>query len=190
MTDHSWAGYGRQPGGRIDVHSAASVAISEEHWVVHQGLAFRGGHKFTAVANGATVDMLFKVPAGAYPHLHKLDVVGARGDIDLALYRDSTVSADGTSVALRNLNLNSANTAETTLFHTPTVTDAGTLVGINWLPPTATGTGQSANGLVFSQVGMEWILAPNANYLLRATNNSGASINLLIAAMLYELNGD
>ena len=129
MTTHSWDGYNRQPGGRIDKRSASLVSISEEHWVVHQGIAYHAGHKFTGVLTTNSVDLLIKVPAGKYPHLHLLDLYAGRGDIDLLLYEGATVSADGTSVPLLNLNRASSNTASSTIFHTPTVTDPGSLLG-------------------------------------------------------------
>lgn len=190
MTTHNWGGYNRQPSGRIDPYSGALVSINAEHWVVHAGLAHRAGIKFTSIANAGVKDILIKVPAGVYPHLHKIDVNSGRGNVDLSLYEGATVSADGTALPLVALNRAGAHAAATTMFHTPTVTSPGSLIGSHWLPPTATGVGQSANGMVFSEEGMEWVFSPSTNYLLRITNNSGASISLMISLMLYELNGD
>ena len=188
MTDYSWAGPGRQPDGFVDLYSSAKVAIAEEHWVVHEGLAFTANHKFTSVANSSSVDLLLINPAGNYPHIHVYDIACGRGDVDVLVYEDPTASANGTEITPGNPNRNSSNTPTLTMFHTPTITDVGTLLSQVWLPPTATGVGQQA-GIFLSPAGTEWILAPSKSYLIRVTNNSGATISIWERIMFYELNG-
>lgn len=187
MTDFEWAGYGRQHGGRIDLESGGLVNIDEEHWTIHDGLSFQGSHKFTGVANGASVNILLKVPAGVQPHLNAFQVTGGRGDLDIAVYEGATVSADGTGGTLLNMNRNSTNVSQSSFYYTPTITDDGTLIKQVWVPPTVTGTGQSANGLGVGFVGRELVLKEDTNYIFRVTNNSGDTINIEMFGMLYEL---
>lgn len=190
MTDYAWDGYGRQQAGRIDKFTGGLVTIGEEHWTVHNGVVHQGAHKFTGVLTATSVDLLLKVPAGVFPHLREFAVYAGRGDIDVMVYEGTTVSNDGTGVSLVNMNRNSSNVSQSQFFHTPTVTDPGSIIKRVWLPPTSTGTGLSASGIIRSFEGSEWILKPATNYLFRATNNSGATIALQMFGILYELLGD
>jgi hypothetical protein len=64
------------------------------------------------------------------------------------------------------------------LYTGPTVTGVGTLVHTTWLVPTPVSAGVSkAVGLVGETNGEEWILAPSTKYLIRITNNSGATVS-------------
>lgn len=186
MSTSNWNGQGRTPAGFIDQYSGAKVALSEEHWVIHKGLAFMFHYKATGVANGASVEILLANPNGNYPHLHAFDLMAGSGGIDMYLFEDTTVSAAGTAVSTFNPNRNSTNTPNLVVTHTPTVTGAGTELFHLWLPPTATGVGVK-NGIIRSQEGMEWIAKNNANSLIRITNNSGGAIDIMLRVMFYEL---
>jgi len=196
MPTYTWPGLGRHPSGTIDRLTGAQVTISEEHWLTHKGLTFAMSHRFAAVANAASVNLLLKNPAGNYPHLHKIDVIVEDGDVDMFGFEGVVVSADGTPLVAGNTNRASSNTPTLEIFHTPTITDDGTQIWQDWAPPTAAGAGGGGGGggagarhegIIYSPVGDEWILAPDTNYVLRHTNNSGGAIDILVRIMFYEL---
>ena len=165
----------------------AITTISEPHRLAHDGMMFHFTHLHSAVVNGGTEDLLFKVPAGAYPHLNTMRVNAGGGDLNIYLYEGTTVSADGTAVTVHNTNRNSSNTADTPVYHTPTVTGVGTEIHHQWLPPSATGAGQTHDGVTDAQQGEEWILAPSTNYMLRVENNSGNTIDIWVEVLFYEV---
>jgi hypothetical protein len=143
--------------------------------------------KQTAFANGATLDFLLAVPAGTYPHVQTMILTFGRGDIDFVAYEDTTVSANGSALTLQNVNRTSSNTPSLALYASPTVTDPGTQIFELWVPPTTTGTGQSANGIAGIGQGSEWILNDDRNYLVRITNNSGVSVDWSYEFSWYEI---
>ena len=174
------------PGGAADDISGGGVAIDALHYMVHQGFVFHISHTIAALANTASHEILVKVPASTYPHLHKhVTYVGA-GDVDLDIFEGTTVSADGTAITSHITNRNSSNTPGTLFYHTPTVTDDGTLIHDQWVPPTSSGTGGSHDGADAS-TGEEWLLAPSTNYLIRITNNSGDTIRVWEEILWYEI---
>ena len=70
----------------------------------------------------------------------------------------------------------------------PTITTTGVLIHTKWFEPTAAGVGPKPGvGLSDLANGEEWILKPNTSYLIRVTNNSGATIDLSFDFLWYEV---
>jgi len=173
----------------VDDLTGAQVVLSEEHHMTHEGFMYHASGKVTGMVDSNVDDFLLVTPAGNYPHMQRLRFDFGAGDIDVQSYEDVTTSADGSSLSssIVNTNRDSANTPNLTLFSGPTVTDIGTLLHTTWAPPTATGNGQSANGISQIEAGEEWILKPSTKYLVRITNNSGATISYRWELLFYEI---
>lgn len=187
-TSYSWNEFKARTGlYRVDRFCGAQVAISEEHWVVHEGFAFLFTHFIDNLANAGEAELLLKVPANTYPHIHQLDLAAGRGDVRIEIFEGPTTSSDGTPVSAPNQNRNSTNTPGLNVFHTPTVSADGTKFWDHWLHPTASGSGGRQEGLVLSPMGTELVLKPETNYLIKITNNSGATIDLMLRGLFYEL---
>lgn len=170
-----------------DEISDAITVISEPHKLIHDGFVYKAWHKFTAVADAGNADMLLSVPADIFPHLHDVRVVVGAGDCDVRVYEGTTTSSDGTAVTPRSLNRNgTVDTPDLDVFHTPTVTGVGTEIRNAWVPPTATGVGQSNSGAV-EDPDYEIVLKPSTKYLLRVTNNSGGAIDIHTQIYFYEI---
>lgn len=171
----------------MDPYHFATTQIDELHRLIHDGMVFHASDKLTGLANGATVDMLLRVPAGLYPHLNRVLLSFGGGDIDILYYEAPTTSAPGTEITeKRNTNRNSSNTASLELYSGPTVTDVGERLGTIWVPPTAGGIGAQA-GVADVSPNEEWVLKTGTDYLLRITNNSGGTINWRYEFLWYEL---
>ena len=168
-----------------DPVSFADTVIDALHRHTHDGFVHHLSGKVTGMID-TDVDNFLLVPGGA-PHFQRFRIAASRGDIDIQVYEGTTVSANGSEVGSNNTNRFSSNVAATKLYSGPTITDDGTLIHTTWMPPTATGTGQSASGLVGETNGEEWILSPANNYLIRITNNSGATIAYSYEMLWYEL---
>lgn len=157
-----------------------TIIINAVHERIHEGQNFIGSDIGLAVADAADRDYLIKT--GAIPP-HLVFSVNATGEVTVTFFEGTTVSADGTGITLFDSNRVSANTPLTTLFHTPTVTVAGTQLLIRKLgaslpgPSSIVGVGEQRN---------EAILAASSNYLLRITNNEGAAIDIGSVISFYE----
>lgn len=174
-------------GQQVDQYTGALTVIAETHRMTHEGFVFHADRKVTGLADAGTDDMLIAVPAATFPHMHRIRINTGKGDIDITLYEGTTTSADGTAVTSFVTNRNSANTPDVVITHTPTVTGVGTAIHSAWIPPTATGVGQSAEGVRGAEQGEEWLLKPSTKYLLRVTNNSGSTIDLWVELLWYEI---
>jgi len=173
-----------------DGYVHALTTIDGLHRMAHDGMVFHASGKVTGMINANVDEFLVAVPAVTFPHFQRFRITAGRGDIDVQVYEGTTTSADGTPITTQNTNRNSTNTPSTVLTSAPTITDDGTLVHTSWMPPTGTGTGQSANGLVGETNGEEWILKPATKYLVRITNNSGATIDYAYEMLWYEVSYD
>jgi len=171
---------------RRDTISFADTVIQEEHRMIHDGFMFHLSGKVTGMVD-TNVDDYLIIVGDEEAHLDDIVIGAGRGDIDILMYEGTTVSANGSALTPFNQNRESANTPNSAVYTGPTVTGVGTLIHTAWLPPTGTGTGLSANGVAGPSNGEEWMLAPNTNYLIRITNNSGATIAYRYEFRWYEL---
>ena len=172
----------------FDSYANALTTISEPHRLTHDGKVFHASGTFTGILDTTSVYMLLRTPASCFPHMHRMRLTVGAGDVYGKLFEAGTVIADGTPVTPVNTNRNSSNTPDLLLFAGPTVTGDGTELHDKWLPPTAAGVGQTHAGLSDAEAGEEWILKPSTDYLLKVTNDSGATITAQIELLWYELN--
>lgn len=173
----------------VDPYTHAITVIDSVHRQVHDGMVFSYTDKHTALADGASADLLWVPPAGCYPHLNRVSLSAGAGDIDILAYEGVTTSNDGTAIngGRINTNRNSSNTPNLAMFEGPTVTDLGTKIHTGWVPPAGSGVGMTANGISNIEAGEEWILKPGLKYLFRITNNSGSIIDIAHDVLWYEL---
>lgn len=167
-------------GGRL-------ITIDTAHARSHAGEMFHSAFKVTGVLDAGVVNVLIQTGA-IPPHLSYMRASFGGGDIDLVVYEGTTVSADGTGQTENNTNRNSSNTPLTAIFLTPTITGDGTAIHTQWAVPVSTGIGQSVSGIADISAGEEWLLLPSTNYLQRATNNSGGTIDMWFEFVWYEPN--
>jgi hypothetical protein len=171
----------------MDPFSHALTTLDEIHRLTHDGFVYHTSGKVTGMINANVDDFLLSVPAVTFPHFQRLQITAGEGDIDMLVYEGTTTSADGAAVSVFNVNRNSSNTPDTVLTTGPTVTDVGTLIHTQWIPPSATGVGQSPAGVVGETNGEEWVLKPSTKYLVRITNNSGSTISYRYEMLWYEI---
>ncbi len=145
---------------------------------------FHAGHTFASVANGASADILLSLGA---KEAHTVFEVFAGGQVSIYLYESPTVTEgnEGTAVTAYNMKRSSANEPGATVTHTPTVGDTGSVALINGrILPGGTSPQTRVGGGI--RQGVEWILAPTAQYLLRVTNTSGGTIAINVGLEWYE----
>ncbi len=145
----------------VDVATGVFVTIEYEHYQIHEGNTFTV-LEVTDLGNGAERDILIVSPKTTeWAHLvweieHELETL-------IQFYRDTTYTAAGTGIVAFNRDGNSTHTATTLVYHTPTITNVGTLVGT-----IQQGDGKKAGGS--DRLSNEFILKQNTAYLIRITN--------------------
>ena len=168
-----------------DPYVHALTVIQEPHRMAHDGMMFNITGKRTGLVTTGTHEMVFQT-GDCYPHLNKQRISVGAGDITIQGYEGATFSSAGTPLVPQNSNRNSSNTPCMAVSYTPTLTTDGVLIHTTWVPPTASGVGQTQSGMANVDAGEEWILKPNTNYLFRITNSSGSTIDLSFDLLWYE----
>lgn len=164
----------------------ATTVISEPHTMVHKGFAFHASGGATGIAPATTTDILI-VTSLLEPHMHKMHVSLGQGDIDIGLNEGATTSDDGLNLGANNLYRSSTYTSDTQVYVAPIITDYGTTIYNQWVPPTEVGVGTTAADVISGTEGEEWILKPNTKYVMRIANNSGSTINIWYEFIWYEV---
>lgn len=141
-----------------------NVTISEPHQRIHDGLFFSAGVNDPALANGASLEVLFRISGGA----HVTFYLAIGGDATFQGFENTVVSADGTSVPVINRNRFTGNGSANSVFDGPTITNDGDLL-LEQLILGGDG-GQAAGGA--AAVFLEWVL-DDGDHLIRLTNDSG-----------------
>ena len=163
-----------------DSVSGAVKTIDYEHSQVHAGDAYLVNGKHT-IANGATSYFLLKNPAATYPHLRLISITASAGPMDVYFFESPTTSADGSGMSEINYNRNSLNTASLAAYSGPTVSVDGTQLEYLLITGTKHEAGAGNDGAQ-----TEFILKPSTNYLIKVTNNSGASVDYALKLFWYE----
>ena len=156
--------------------------IDYVHAQTHAGRFFSGGIYNASVANGVSLDVL--IQTGVQSFHAKFDLVTS-GDATVRLYENATFSAAGSAVTMSNHNRSSSKVFVGTVTSTPTITATGTqLNGTGYIP--AGMKNQTVGGdFGFSN---EFVLKTSTVYLVRLTNDSGATAKMQISVAGYEPN--
>ncbi len=168
-----------------------SIPVTDTfHHLGHEGKVFIHSDRHNAIANGASFDILIRIPAGdpaRQVHM-RFNYVGKANtgslDIDVLLYEGITVSADGIPEAIVSTNDAVVKSTGVTMCSAPTVTDLGNFKTAGFI------VGEKKSASSKEQAVPEWILAPDGNdardYLMRATNNSGGTVDIVNAIFFYD----
>lgn len=161
--------------------TGALATIDVVHHEVHEGEMFHAEHS-ASVGNGNNLDVL--LATGAANEAHLSAAVAAGGQSLVYLYEAPNASG-GTPLTVYNMHRSdTTHSSPFTAAHTPVVVGVGTVPLINGRL-IAGGTSVPSRVGGETRANTEWILKPNTAYLLRVTNNSGASIVIHITAEAY-----
>lgn len=163
-----------------DEHSGNLRTIDLIHNKIHEGEIYAFGHYDAAVANNATLDILFKTGASLASHI--IGTITCSGDAEIRIFETPTTSADGTVVNPKNKNRYVAEAITFSVFHTPTVSVEGTELINQFL---AGGSGGLKIGAASEQRD-EWVFKEGINYLIRVKNVSGQASKINIVGSVYE----
>ena len=157
----------------VDDIIGALRVIQDNHQLSHRGKLFSTIVSITDMSAGAKVTYSFKTPANSYVHFKTLHLSSFGASILLKLFKDATVTNEGTSpLTINNLNDNATVTSLSSVKSNPSYS-GGTL----WLETLVGGatSNQSATGGDLAQLaGAELILKPDTVYIIEIENISSS----------------
>ena len=166
------------------------------HHLGHEGNVFIHSDRHPGIADGANFDILICVPAGEpnrqvhlrYNYDGKADGGGTGLDIDVELYKDSTFSAPGDVELITSTNDAVVKTTAVIMYSGST----GLVPGTRKTAGMIVGEKRSASSK--EQSVPEWIMAPDGEnaryYTMRATNNSGTTVDIVNALFFYDTHAE
>jgi len=156
--------------------SGGITSVRAIHWRIKESKEWLASHRFVAVADNAEAVLHIKVDATKATHGYIS--VEAAGKCYVDTYENPVTTDDGTALTEVNMNRQTATPTlvpSTSIFHTPTKTNDGTVMEYGMLG--AAGKFTAAGGV---ETGGYRLLKPSEEYLVIVTNKSGAAVDIVI----------
>ena len=170
--------------GNRNVLPTLTVRHPEE--MVHFGKMHRVGNLFKGIVNSGSANFLIQTGTSEF---NIFLGISADGPCYLYLYEGTFVSNSGTEITPVGNNRNVLTNITSKYYYTPTITTAGTLLGISYISG-STGGGPTAGGSATGgsiETNNEYILANTQRYTIIAVNTSGVPINIFTFLEFYEI---
>lgn len=165
--------------GNIIVVNNEVATIDRAHDEIHHGDYYSAHYFVSALANGASAQMLI---VGSTHTEHCLITVSVQGNSTLSVYESPTVLSSGIAVTAYNNNRTNTRTSICMVYSTPNCTAGGTELNKIFV---GGGRGTQATGGV-SRFGTEFVLQVNTVYLVHVVNVSGSTSDTGINFEYYE----
>ena len=164
----------------VDPDLGALLTVPIEHNLIHDGVVFACFHSFLLVPSATSRWLHVKVPATHYAHMRFRFMSEAK--IDYYVYENPTLTNDGTALTEFDINRVTANASNVDVFHTPTITGAGTMIDNGMIGTTGflSDTGGSVSPM------RDWVFKASESYLIGANNNDAAAKDIVIQLSWYE----
>lgn len=144
------------------------------------GYAFVSGWIFEGVASNGSVAVHFKTCSKVCVMGYG---VGADGSCDYGVYKNPTVSADGTIFGNVNRNMVTVKESTAKTYYTPTTTNNGTVI----VPRINGGSSGPAKGGSVGSDAKLLVIPPNTSMLIIATNKASNAERINIAVDWIEV---
>jgi len=148
--------------------------------LVYHGRLFTASHLFSLVEDDDYAYLRIKTHEDYYAFMNFSVETEAKAYI--YLYEGTTFSDGGIAVPIYNNNRTSSNTINCLIYHSPTVSDNGTLIRTALLG--TAGKFVESSGSAINLYARK--LNKNTEYLIAAQNKAGAAKDLAIRLHLYE----
>lgn len=164
---------------KADPFSGSLSFMESEHVRIHAGDGFGLSGLITGLASAATFYLYINPSIATHWRDYSLKADG--GPVQIELFENPTVTADGSLLTSYNRNRFSTHTASVDIYSGPTVTLDGTRIYIDALYTTGAKGGETEG------VPLEWILNSARTYLLKITNNDANATDMVYQFFWYEL---
>jgi hypothetical protein len=163
----------------------AMETIAREHREIHEGEMYSATKQLSAIAAAASAFLEIRTPTDRAIHLKPVFFQTDGPKWNFTITENPTIGTPGTNpVPTFNRNRNNSTPAKTTIFDNPATISAGTVIDQDYVGGgTAIGGTQSATD--DPNIG-EFILLPNAKYILKATNNGTGASSAVVKLSWYE----
>ena len=158
-----------------DEHIISVTSIEWEHELIHEGKLFQLSGRITALGAGATT-YLHGLTDGGQVHFRAAEIITDGVPVDVVLYEDSDITANGTELFGKNKNRNFSDTHTFRIFAGPTIGVAGLGTELEWGFIPVAGPGQT--GGTAGLFATEWVLDDASNYVIGITNNDLQAIDI------------
>jgi hypothetical protein len=165
------------------VHQPLVENIDFEHQRVHEGRAFIASNLISGIASGGSYKLLIKNTNGETPHLRVYEFESTGGPLDVLLYKNPTVTDNGTLETNHNKNQTSTNTSSIEVYKGTTTSADGTLLETKLIP-----SGGNKVGGLATNAGGEWILEEATDYLFVINNDDNSAVDVSFYFFWYERN--
>ena len=164
----------------VDPDLGALLTVPIEHNLVHDGVVFSCFHSFLLTAAATSKWLHVKVPATHIAHMRFRFMSEAK--IDYYVYENPTLTNDGTALTEFDINRVTANASNVDVFHTPTITNVGTMIDNGMIGTNGflSDTGGSVSPM------RDWMFKASESYLIGANNNDAAAKDFVIQLSWYE----
>lgn len=157
---------------RAEVSDNALITISGEHLMTHQGKAFVYS-RTDNLGSGAQVNIGMRLD-NPEKCVHIVPILGGLYEINAYLFENSVYTGGTVFSGVNRKRIPPIGTHEGVWVLNPTITDVGNPVFLRNL-----GAGKTTGGETRGQ--MEWILAPEVNYILRLESlQNGNKVDMLL----------
>jgi len=165
----------------IDSASGVPIFIDYEHARIHAGHAYELSGKLAGLADNASAYFYLDPNAGI--HWRDFVIKSDKAGIELRLFKNTTVTATGSTETSHNRNDFSSNESDLDIYAGATIDTDGTEL----LYKEIMEVGGSSKGGAESGVPGEWIFNPANTYSLKITNKSGQAADIVYEFFWYEL---
>lgn len=167
----------------IDGDSKAIVTVGWGHHLTHEGYMYSAMYLKTDIANDGKHLLHFKTGPGKRVHLEVL--LASSTKAYATVYAGATMSANGTQITTGANNIgNTDHTPDLTIFHTPTVSVNGSVMGQVLL---GSGNRTNPSGGTSRASGSEWELQQSTSYwvLFEAKGGAGVTTDIGVEVLFY-----
>jgi len=165
----------------IEPYSGAVITIESEHARIHQGKGFQLSNKITGLLS--TESHYFLIDPSTPIHWRDYKFLTDGAPVDIELFENPTITANGTALTPLNRNRLSATVSTSAVYANPTVTSDGDRLYIDGI----VGSGDKKSTGSTEGIAGEWIIDGGNTYLLKLTNNDTVTINYIYQFFWYEL---
>ena len=159
-----------------NINNPSSVMLVQQYQTyIDMGLRFVAGTSNAALAAGATLSLLIKGNGKKIKFVH---CYTATGEVECNVFKNPTITVNGTALTPVNRNLTSANVLANAVYGNPTVSANGTSISVSSYTG-ASSIGQTTSG--GSAIAIDEYLTQTDDIYITLKNNSASAIKASIS---------
>lgn len=156
------------------------VSIPGEDIQIQEGRMYKINEKKVDLASGSTYNIHIKTSANFFSFIQQIRMNFGDGPLDVVIRENPSVTDGSTTVPTRNLNRNSTDTSEVTIYNNSSSISGGTVIDRIFIP--------SGKDQAFILEDGRWVVKKDADYVVQIVNNSGQLLTFSYNIVYHEHN--